>query len=118
MEINGETNDQISPSRLSRKKVALYLCLTWGILFGALTFAVGPISSISDNPIVGAVQTAAMVLMVPGLIGAGAFAGNVHAFSLVPAAIINGIVNFGLSWIVLSLFLWIRRRYKRSQYLS
>jgi len=82
---------------------------------GALTFAVELISWTSDNPIVAAIQFVAMIFIFPGLVGAGAFAENVHAFSLVPAAIINCIVNFGLSWIVLSLFLRIWRRYKRSQ---
>jgi hypothetical protein len=115
MEVGDEIDGQISPARSSSKKVRLFVCLAWGILFGALTFAVGPISSISDNPIVGVVQMTAMDFIFPGLIGAGAIAGNVHAFSLVPAAIINCILNFGLSWIVLSLFLRIRRRFSRSQ---
>jgi hypothetical protein len=115
MEVNGEASGQISRARPPRKKVLLSLCLTWGILLGALTFAVELISWTSDNPIVAAIQFVAMIFIFPGLVGAGAFAENVHAFSLVPAAIINCIVNFGLSWIVLSLFLRIWRRYKRSQ---
>jgi hypothetical protein len=44
---------------------------------------------ISANPTVDVIQRALVSLLLPGLLGAAAFAGNIHAYSLGPAAIIN-----------------------------
>ena len=38
-----------------------------------------------------------MVFIVPGLIGSAGISGNVHAFALWPAALINGLLYFGIA---------------------
>jgi len=83
------------------KKLQLSIAIAWGILLGSLTFAVRPISTISANFVLGAIQKGTMVLLLPGLIGSAAVAGNVHAFSLVPAAIINALFHFGIAWLLI-----------------
>jgi hypothetical protein len=40
-----------------------------------------------------------MALIFPGLIGAAAISGNVHAFHLWVAAGMNGLIYFGLAWL-------------------
>lgn len=91
------------PGGLSNKRIRIRIAAGWGLLIGSLTFAVGPISSISANPILGTAQVVLMVLLLPGLIGAGAISGNMHAFYLAPGALINAFFNFGLSWFLLAL---------------
>jgi len=110
MEINDRSGDWLPPDKSRRKPLRVYACLAWGTLFGALTFAVGPISSLSDNPILSALQTVAMVFIIPGLIGSMAISQNVHAFSLAPAALINTGVHFGVAWAFVSLFARLRRK--------
>jgi tetratricopeptide (TPR) repeat protein len=90
------------PGGLSSKQIRIRVAAGWGLLIGSLTFAVGPISSISENPILGIAQEVLMVLLLPGLIGAGAISGNIHAFYLAPGALINALFNFGLSWLLLA----------------
>jgi tetratricopeptide (TPR) repeat protein len=53
-----------------------------------------------------------MILILPGLIGAGAISGNMHAFDLAPGALINALLNFGLSWLLLGLVGRFRRTKK------
>jgi tetratricopeptide (TPR) repeat protein len=90
-------------NKSSGKQIRLRIAIGWGLLIGSLTFAVGPISSISENPILGIAQRLLMILLLPGLIGAGAISGNMHAFDLAPGALINALFNFGLSWLLLAL---------------
>ncbi len=47
--------------------------------------------------------------LFPGLVGSMAIAGNVHAFSLLPAAVINVLVNFGILWLLCSLLMRIKK---------
>ena len=93
----------------SRKQIRFRVAIVWGLLIGSLTFAVGSISTISENPILGIAQKALMILLLPGLIGAGAISGNMHAFELAPGALINAALNFGLSWLFLALVGRFRR---------
>jgi hypothetical protein len=48
----------------------------------------------------------------PGLLGAAAIAGNVHAFNLWVAAGFNGIFYCGIAWAALSLVSVIVRRFR------
>ena len=41
-----------------------------------------------------------MALILPGLFGSAIAAGNIHAFSLATAAVINGIIYFSIAWCV------------------
>lgn len=94
--------------RASQKQLQLFIAVFWGALLGGLTFSVGTISTISANPIIGAVQILLMTLIVPGLIGSMAFVGNAHAFSLLPGAVINGLLHFVACWLLIG----IRARFK------
>ena len=47
--------------------------------------------------------------LFPGLIGSMAIDGNVHAFSLAFAAVINLLVNFGILWLLCSLVMRINK---------
>lgn len=67
----------------------------WGLLFGALTCYVGPISSISDHAVLAYVQILLMCLMIPGLIVANGIG------SLVPAVVINALIHFALCFFAL-----------------
>jgi hypothetical protein len=84
-------------------KPRVWIAAAVGALIGALTFAVGPISTISQNPILGVAQKFLMILLLPGLIGSSAISGNVHAFPLAPGALINALFNFCSSWLLLAL---------------
>ena len=50
-----------------------------------------------------------MCLLIPGLIGSMTVSGNVHAFHLWVAAVINGLFYFGL----VKFIYWLRARSKR-----
>lgn len=88
---------------LSKNRNRIRIAAGWGLLLGSLTFAVGPISTISQKPILGAIQKFLMISLLPGLIGAGAVGGNMRAFPLAPGALINALLNFCSSWLVLAL---------------
>jgi len=75
------------------------LAAVWALLMGGLTFAAGPLSSISANPVIGALQTVLVVLLTPGL-----FVSAMCGFFL-PGALLNAVLHFGLCWILLRLFL-------------
>jgi hypothetical protein len=81
-----------------------------GCLLAGITLAVENVSSISESPIIGTVQHAFMTLIFPGLIGAAAISGNVHAFHLWIAAGINGLIYFGLGWLFYRVVATLRRR--------
>jgi hypothetical protein len=82
-----------------------------GGLFGSLTLAVSKLSSISENPILGTAQRGLFALLVPGIIGAGALSGNVHAWSLWIAAGINMLIYFAAGWLACwAVMRFLRRR--------
>lgn len=54
---------------------------------------------LSENPILSALQETVSYLLFPGILGAMAVSGNVHAFSFWVAAPINAAVYFGLGWL-------------------
>jgi tetratricopeptide (TPR) repeat protein len=58
----------------------------------------------SPNPVIDAICTLLTLLLLPGLIGSMGVGGNMHAFSLVVAAIINGSIYFGIGWLLCALF--------------
>jgi hypothetical protein len=80
-----------------------------GGALGLASLEMGDISSISANALVGYAQQTLMYLLVPGLVGSMAFSGNAHAFSLGTAAVVNGVLYFGL----VKLIVWIATRSKR-----
>lgn len=70
-----------------------------GGLLGSLTLAVPKLSYISENPVIGTAQRCLLALLVPGIIGAGAVSGNVHAWPLWIAAVINMLIYFVTGWL-------------------
>lgn len=82
-----------------------------GGLFGSLTLAISKLSSISENPILGTAQRGLFALLVPGIIGAGALSGNVHAWPLWIAAGINMLIYFVAGWLACwAVMSFLRRR--------
>ena len=69
---------------------------------------------LSENRFVAALQMTACTLLFPGLIGAIAVSGNVHAFSFWVAAPMNALIYFGLGWIGCKLL----NRFKTKSYIS
>ena len=57
------------------------------------------LAMLSENTFAAALQKTACTLLFPGLIGAVAVSGNVHAYSFWVAAPINALIYFGLGWI-------------------
>jgi len=92
-------------------RVQIYIGAAAGALMGGLTGAVETISTVSRNPLIGVLQETAMALIIPGLLGSAILSGNVHAFSLVFATVINTLIYFAVGWISCSLW----RRMKRSR---
>jgi hypothetical protein len=54
------------------------------------------LASLSGNAFIATLQMTACSLLFPGLIGAVAMSGNVHAFSLWVAAPMNALIYFGV----------------------
>jgi hypothetical protein len=57
------------------------------------------LSFLSGNPVVRMVQKCTLVLLLPGIIGAGAATGNVHAWPLWVAAALNMSIYFVIGWL-------------------
>ena len=76
-----------------------------GCLLGGLTFALPRLSSISDIPLLSAVQRCAVALLLPGIIGAGAASGNAHAWPIWLAAGLNAVLYFFVGWLACGLAL-------------
>ena len=79
----------------------------WGILFGCLTFAAGPITALSGNSLIAAAQMGLAILLLPGL-----FASAVTGY-FGPAALINALLHSILCWVVLLLLRRIIGRRQR-----
>lgn len=76
------------------------LCgIVLGGLLGCLTFAIPKLSLISENPVVGTVQRCVFALVLPGIMGAEAASGNVHAWSMWLAAALNMSIYFTIGWL-------------------
>jgi hypothetical protein len=76
---------------------------------GCLTLTMEKLSSISGNPIIESIQKTLLVLLFPGIIGAMAIIGNVHAWYLWAAAGINGFIYFMGAWLACRLIIRSKR---------
>lgn len=98
------------------RRARLIVAAAAGFLISCSTFAVGPLSVISDNRVLGLGQKVLTVLILPGLIGSGEFGGDVHAFSLATAACISFLLTFALLWLICSpVVIWVRSRIADSE---
>lgn len=86
------------------------IALATGGALGSLTLAASKLSAISDNSIAGTVQRVLFRLLLPGMIGAEAFSGNAHAWSLWIAAGINALIYFLLGWVAYSVLTSLFRK--------
>jgi hypothetical protein len=96
---------------LTINKRLLFASVLAGV-FACATFSLQWLATISDNPAIGAVQKLLVVLLFPGMIGAMALSGNVHAWYLWAAAAINAMIYFSLAWLIYGLAARLRRRAK------
>lgn len=94
-----------------RRNLRLILSVLVGCVFGSLTLAMQSSSILSAYPMISMGMRSIVVLLLPGLIGSMAFAGNVHAYSLWIAAVINAIFYFLLSAIAFKLSEKLVRRF-------
>jgi hypothetical protein len=98
-------------SRAGRYK--LPVALLFAVIVFTLTLAIEHLGPSSENPIIEAAQIVGMVLIIPGLIGSVAFSGNVHAFPLWLAAVLNALLYFGIGWFAIYLVERFVRNRKR-----
>lgn len=91
------------------ERTRLPISLAWAVLIAGLTFAAQSFGNLSAHSAVVLLQIVGMYLIVPGLIISTKLFGSSHAFSLVPAAIVNAAFHFSLSRLVLR-FLFPRKR--------
>lgn len=94
---NVSVSELREPNSMSRAGLCGVLL---GGLLGGLTLILPKLSSISDNPVVGTVQRCTVALLLPGIIGAGAASGNVHAWPMWLAASLNLGLYFIVGWLV------------------
>jgi len=87
----------------------IFLAITWGLLIGCMTFLVGSIAAPSHNPIIETMKIAVMIIIIPGLYLGAAISGNIHAFDLGPCALVNAVIQFGLSWLLFPLLMRFKR---------
>lgn len=80
-----------------------------GVAAGALTLSASKLSAISDNHVLGVLQRSLFVLVLPGIVGAEAVSGNIHAWPLWLAAAINLAIYFVVGWLVY----WVVRKLLR-----
>ena len=83
-----------SRNRSTKTLIASVLAGVSGV--GTLFFA--SLSMLSGNAFIAALQMTVCAFLLPGLVGALAVSGNVHAFSFSVAAPINALIYFGLAW--------------------
>jgi hypothetical protein len=96
-----------------RKALRLWIPLAWGVCVGAATFALSDLASFfPEASFRGHLELPFMVLISPGLFVGMAVSHNVHAFSLVPAAIANFVLQF---FIARSICKFISRRVSAKQ---
>lgn len=93
----------MTSSTNGRIKILIASVLAAASGVGTLFFA--SLSMLSGNAFIAAMQMTVCALLLPGLIGAIAVSGNVHAFSFSVAAPINALSYFGLGWAGYSLLI-------------
>jgi hypothetical protein len=76
----------------------------WAILIGALTFAAGPLTALSDHKVIAAIQLVLTYVMLLGLFVAA------EVGSLGPAAIVKALIHFGICCFVLRFLPPFKRR--------
>jgi thiamine transporter ThiT len=76
----------------------LIIAFIWGFLMGLLTFLVGPLSLVSDNPIYASVVQGLYWLVMPGLL-LGTMAGSVSL-----SVVVNIALHWSVCWLAVRVF--------------
>ena len=66
----------------------------------SLTLSIEGLGAPSEIPIIGDPRPVLVTFLFPGMLGAAALSGNAHAWHPWVAALVNGVIYFGLGWIV------------------
>jgi hypothetical protein len=93
----------------------LLIAVLLGCIPAAFTLGYASIAVPSSIPVLAAIQKAGATLLFPGILGAIAVSGNVHAFHLWVAAIWNFLFYFLLTSAIAALIGTVRRRFGASQ---
>jgi hypothetical protein len=75
------------------------LALLVGGTMACLTLSILGLGYPSEIPFIGDPRPVLAAFLFPGMLGAAALSGNAHAWHLWVAALVNGIIYFGLAWI-------------------
>jgi hypothetical protein len=88
-------------ANIQRSARSLLLPVIFGAVQVVLTLDLAKMSVTSDNSFLAGIQRCLVFLLFPGIFGAMAIGGNVHAWSLWVAAGLNGLIYFALIWIAI-----------------
>jgi hypothetical protein len=106
-----ESVDSEATRRPGSRGVLLALLL--GGIMASLTLSIEGLGAPSEIPMIGDPRPVLVTLLFPGMLGSMAVSGNAHAWHLWVAALVNGLVYFGLGWVgsrvIASLFRRVRK---------
>jgi hypothetical protein len=91
------------------------LALLLGAIMASLTLSIEGLGAPSKILIIGDPRPTLVTLLFPGILGSTAVSGNAHAWHLWVAALINGMIYFGLGWIGSHLIARLFRRARRDE---
>lgn len=77
----------------------IILALLLGVIMAGLTLSIEGLGFPSEVPMIGDPRPVLVTFLFPGMLGAMAISGNAHAWYLWVAALVNGLIYFGLGWI-------------------
>jgi hypothetical protein len=86
----------------ARMMSRIQISAVWGAAIGALTFALGPIASLSSVPFIEVLMHLFVFLLMPGAVA------TALSESFILGAIVNFMVHFSLAWLILRILNWPR----------
>lgn len=99
-------------TRRPRSRGAL-LAVVVGGMMACLTLSILGLGYPSEIPFIGDPRPVLVTFLFPGMLGAAALSGNAHAWHLWVAALVNGIIYFGLGWTGSRVTAWLFKRVKK-----
>ena len=106
-----ESTDSGATHRRGSRGVLLSLLL--GVMMACLTLSVLVLGYPSEIPLMGDPRPILVAFIYPGMLGAALLNGNPHAGHLWVAALVNGVIYFGLGWIGSKVIASLFRRVKK-----
>ena len=89
------------------------IALLLGGIMASLTLSIEGLGAPAEIPMIGDPRSVLVTLLFPGMLGSMAVSGNAHAWHLWVAALVNGLVYFGLGWIGSRVIASLFRRAKK-----